>query len=281
MMIADLRSRPTEAARCPPNLRPMRGITIPPVETIGPGHVDARRRRDSVAAAFCLLYERRPAGTGGRDDTEACVAGGGRCLTGACGVLDFDYPRHRADERTRGAYGGPRQRQGDVLRWRLRVLPRSAQARRQHETWRRPGAELAVRHVLRPQYLIRSEGRHRRLERGAICHRYDEGDGAFRPAPLSGLSLYVVSAYAFRRPARSVCLSEDTAAGARPRAWSRSVVSIRHPPYAWPVETVVSRRQAVRPRSVEVSCNGTEAPIWSMVQAIAWSVTRRAMRSAA
>ena len=50
------------------------------------------------------------------------------------------------------------------------------------------GAEVAVRHVLRPQHFVRQERRHRPLDRGAVRHRHGEGNLAGRPALLSGVS---------------------------------------------------------------------------------------------
>ena len=218
---------------------------------------------------------------GGRDDSEADFAGDGRRRAGARGVLVFDRTRHGAGERALGPHARSRQRQGDVLRRRLRVLPCGAEAAGPNQARRRAGVEFSVWHFLRPQYFIRPEGRHRRLERSAIRHRHDQGNLAVGRASLSSFSLYVVSTHAVRRPARSVRFSQDAAAGIRARARPRSAVSVQHPAHARRSGSccfsTASRSSPIR----RDRRNGTGALTWSTAPATARNVTRRATHSAA
>ena len=71
-----------------------------------------------------------------------------------------------------------------------------------------------------------------------------KGDSPTGEHLYPGLSLYVVSHMRLRRPARSVRLSQDAAAGVRERARSRPAVSVQHPARARSLEAPVSQRQA-------------------------------------
>ena len=83
-------------------------------------------------------------------------------------------------------------------------------------------AEIAVRHLLRAEYFFRPGRRHWRLERSGFCDRNVERHiDTARPASFPGVPVHVLSAHGARRPARSVCLSENVAAGCGPRTPSR------------------------------------------------------------
>ena len=80
----------------------------------------------------------------------------------------------------------------------LPAAARPATPRRSRTT--RPGsaaarAEIAVRNLLRAEYLARSEGRHRPMERGGFRHGDGEGHLARRPASFSGVPLHVLPAH--------------------------------------------------------------------------------------
>ena len=111
---------------------------------------------------------------------------------------------------------------------------------------------IAVRHLLRAEYFVRSARRHRRLERSRLRHRALERHLAPRPASFSGIPLHVLPAHAARRRARSVCLSENAAAGRGPGAPARFGVSVQYPPAGRALEAVVLPRRAVRARSVAI-----------------------------
>ena len=100
-------------------------------------------------------------------------------------------------------------------------------------------------------------------------------------ASLSGLSLYVLSAHAARRPARSVRLSQDAAGGGGTSARPRPAVPVQHPPRARRSGSccfsTASRSSPIRRNRR----NGTAAPIWSTGPATARNVIRRATCSAA
>ena len=135
-------------------------------------------------------------GEGGLCVAKACCFGRDRRGAWVRGVLDRHHSGNRPGERAAGLQPQHGQRPGHVPRRRLRLVPRDAATGGQDAARRRARAEIAVRHVLRSQYLVRSEGRHRRLERGRIRHRHDQGHVARRPALLSGVSLHLVSAHA-------------------------------------------------------------------------------------
>ncbi len=178
-----------------------------------------------------------------------------------------------------------RQRPDDVQYRRLRVVPcRPEQGSRQgrsHAARRRLGTEIAIRHFLRAKYLARSQGRHRRLERGGFRHGALEGNLAARNSSFPGLSIQLLPAHGARRRARSVRLSEDPAAGVGPGAPARSDVSLQHSPAG-------RRLEASVPRAADRLCptrqsrrNGIAALIWSTVPGTAPSAIARAISSAA
>ena len=71
------------------------------------------------------------------------------------GSSPFRRPFRRA--RSGALHAESRERQDDVLRRRLRLLPREPGAGRQDPARRRARPEVAVRHFLRAEYLARSE----------------------------------------------------------------------------------------------------------------------------
>ena len=173
-------------------------------------------------------------------------------MLGLVGVAAYWFvtrPQVDRRERLAGAQAQSRERQGDVLRRRLRRLPRDAEAGGPHAARRRHGAEVAVRLVLSAQHLAASEGRHRRLDRGPFRHRDDEGHVAGRAPLFPVVSLHVLSAHDARRPARHVRLHQDAAAGRGPRARSRHPLSVQHPARARRLEVPPSRRSALHARS--------------------------------
>src|SRR2546421_835154 len=112
------------------------------------------------------------------------------------------------------------QRPHNVQCRRMFLLPRRAQPARSHQARRRARTAVAVRHLLRPEHLARSERRHRALERGRFRHRGAEGDFTSGRALLSGVSLYVLPAREDRGRPRPLRLSEDAAGDKRPGARS-------------------------------------------------------------
>ena len=123
--------------------------------------------------------------------------------------------------------------------------------------------------------------RHRRLERSEFRHGAVEGHVAARQQSVPGISLHLLSAHAAQRCARSLCLSENAAAGSGQIAPARSVVSVQPAPAARRLETVVFPRRPVSSPIRRNQRNGIAAPIWSMGPATAPNATVRAMLSAA
>ena len=165
---------------------------------------------------------------------------------------------------------------------RLRVLPRHARSRR---ITRRLGGGLALKSPFgtfyRAEHLVRSERRHRRLERGGFRHRDAEGNVARRRASLSGVSLYVLPAYEARRRARPVRLPQNAAGCVGPgRAITicrfLSTSAARSAAGNCCSSTASRSRPILRSRR-----NGIAAPISSTAPATAPSATARAMCSAA
>ena len=185
---------------------------------------------------------------------------------GPRGLLAFDAARRGAGLGAAAVHAQPRQRQDHVRHRRLFVLPCRAERRsrqgRSLAARRRAGAEIAVRHVLCAEYLARSEGRHRRLERSEFRHRSVEGHVAGRRKPVSGLSLHVLPAHAAQRCARSLCLSENAAAGSGQIA-RRTICRFRS------TSANFSASGSCCSSTAALSCpirrnrrNGTGAPIW-------------------
>ena len=137
-------------------------------------------------------------------------------------------------------------------RGRLRLLSRGAAPGRPDTSWRRAGAQIAVRDLLRAEYFARSQRRNRRMERGRLCHRHGERHFARRSPLLSGVSVRVLPAHDLRGRARSVRISEDVAAGAGQGARSRPAVPVQHSPFGRGLEIFVRRRQAVPARSDKI-----------------------------
>ena len=132
-----------------------------------------------------------------------------------------------------------------------------------------------------PEHFARSEGRHRELERSEFRHRAVEGHLGARHQPLSGLSLYVVSAHAARRCARPVRLSENPAGGPGP---GRAVTIWRFLSTIGDCSAAGNCCSCTAGRSCPIRRNrrnGTGAPIWSTARAIAPNAIRRAMCLAA
>ena len=177
-------------------------------------------------------------------------------------VLGRHHSGDGAGERARRRTRRSRERQGDVLRRRLRLLPRDARAGRQDQARRRARAEVAVRHVLRAEHLARSERRHRQMERGGFRHRDAEGHLARRPALFPGVSLHLVPAHAPRGRARPVRAPQDAARRAGQGARPRRAVSVQRAAHARRLEIPVPRRQAVPARRRRNRRHGIAAPIW-------------------
>ena len=170
----------------------------------------------------------------------------------------------------------------DVLRRRLRVLPCDAETAGPDQARRRAGAEFAVRHFLRSQYFVRPEGRHRRLERGAIRHRHDQGHLAGgRASIIRRFPTRPISTCAFDDLRDLFAYLKTLPAVRGTRARSRSAVSVQHPPHARRSGSccfsTASRSSPIRRNRR----NGTAAPIWSTAPATAPNVIRRATCSAA
>ena len=183
-----------------------------------------------------------------------------RCRLGA------DLAGDRSGVGIAGIHPQRRQRQDDVQRRRLRVLPRHARRRSgqggSYAPRRRARLEIPVRHLLRAEHLARPQRRHRRVERSEFRYRALEGNLALGQEPLPRFSLHLLSEHGARRHARPVRLSENLASGDGPGAPARSHVPLQPPPPGRGVEAPLpSRRDALRPirRSRR---SGTVAPTW-------------------
>ena len=183
-------------------------------------------------------------------------------LVGAAGFWFVTRPQVDCRERLAGAQAQSRERQGDVLRRRLRRLPRDAQSRRTARgsaaAWSssRPTAR-SIRPISRrdPKDGIGA------WTEAQFRHRDDEGHVAGRAPLFPVVSLHVLSAHDARRSARHVRLHQDAAAGRGPRARSRHPLSVQHPARARRLEIPLSRRPAAS-RPIRTSRrNGIAAPI--------------------
>ena len=173
-----------------------------------------------------------------------------------------------------------RQRPHNVqCRWMF-LLPRRPQPARPAQAGRGARNSFAVRDVLCPQHLVRSDLRHRPVERGGFRDRGAQGDLAGRCALFPGLSLRVLPACEGRGRARSLRLPEDARTGGRQDARSRRAVSIQHPPQRRHLEMALHGRQALMGRTPHIRRRGIAAPTSSTVSAIARSATARATSSA-
>ena len=177
-------------------------------------------------------------------------------------VLGRHHSGDGAGERAREPHAERRERQGDVLRGRLRLLPRDARTGRQDEARRRARAEVAVRHILCAEHLARSKRRHRQMERGGFRHRDAQGHVAGRAALFPGVSLHQLSAHEGRGRARPVRAHQDAARRAGQGARPRRAVPVQCAPLARRLEIPVPRRQAVPARRLERRGSGIAARTW-------------------
>src|SRR3954471_12073869 len=130
---------------------------------------------------------------------------------------------------------------------RLHRLPYGAKARRD-SLRRRPGADHAIRDVLRNEHHARSEERHWRLDRSGFLPRDAERDAPGRVALLSRLPLSFLHEDHGQRPSRSVgLLALAPAEHARePSARTALPVPLSHPRV--PMEVALLHARTVRRR---------------------------------
>ncbi len=148
-------------------------------------------------------------------------------------VLGLDHPATVPASALAAAHARSRQRQGDVLR---SAAARPATRCPSRTTSTKLGGGLALNSPFGTFYVPN------------ISPDPKDGIGGWSEAQFvtamtkgtspsgehlyPGVSLYLLSAHAARRPARSVRLSQDAAGGAGPRARSRPAVPVQYPAHA-------------------------------------------------
>ena len=190
-------------------------------------------------------------------------------------------PSTVAGRRAARLHAERRQRQDDVRRGRLRVVPRQ----RARTIARILGGGMALPSPFGTFYVPNIsqnpvDGIGRWSEADFVTAML-KGTSPSGTALLSRVSLQLLREDEARGRARPVRLPEDVAAGGGQGARPRRAVSLQHPPQRRRLEIPVLRRQAVRRRRIEVRRSGTAAPISSTARAIAPNATARATRSAA
>ena len=206
-------------------------------------------------------------------------------IVAAVGAAVFWFvtiPVDRVRERARPAHARSRQRQDHVLCRRLRVLPRDSQPGGQDQARRRHGAEIAVRHVLCAQHLVRS----RRTESAAGARRISSPPcgRALRPTARHYYPAFPYTSYQKMKfeDVRDLFAYLKTLPAIQGKVRDHDLpilFKFRRTLGAW--KFLFLDGQPFKPDPVQIGGSGIAAPIWSMLLATARNVTARAISSAA
>src|ERR1700745_992193 len=131
--------------------------------------------------------------TSGRGSTNVATNFPFGCAGWRGGVGRLLVADDACDRRFRGRtspYAEPRERRDTLHRRWLSLLPCRAWPARSAEARRRPRAAIAVRDLLRSEYLAGFHRRHRAMDRSTIRQCGDTGGFSVRHALFPGVSLH-------------------------------------------------------------------------------------------